>query len=571
LKRISCAFLLIGLGVILILLSCCKSNAAREGAGEIPSLKDSYAPFFLVGNIISPPDIDASGVQLINGAIATGGRFELLKKHFNILTAENAMKPMFLQRDKGVFTFETADKLVNAVLEAGMKMHGHTLVWHQQTPEWINKEGIRRADAVTNLVTHVKTVTSHFKGRVVSWDVLNEAVIDNPGNPADWMSCLRQTPWYKAIGYEYIETAFKTAREADPGAMLYYNDYNLDNRNKALAVYNMVKTLNEKNPNVNGRPLIDGIGMQGHYSVNTNPKNVAASLELFETLGVEVSITELDVKAGIQSQLTETQALEQGAAYARLFALFKQHAAVISRVTLWGLDDGTSWLRDTSPALFDRNLQPKPAFYGALDPASFLAKNEKRLSAAKKKPQETNARYGAPSLNAADPLWKTAPEIPIGQYTMAWQGARGTARVLWDEQYLYVLITVTNAEMNKANRAPHEQDSVEIFIDEGNHKSGFMQDDDGQYRVNFDNEQSFNPPSIASGFESQTFVSGKSYTVIAKVPFKTIKPKKGAVIGFDLQINGASERGIRQSIAVWNDTSGNAWQDPSRYGILRLR
>ncbi|MDR2701806.1 MAG: endo-1,4-beta-xylanase, partial [Spirochaetaceae bacterium] len=265
LKRTGGAVLVTGLGVILFLLSFCRTNGIREGtnsaAGETPALKERYAAFFPVGNVISPTDIG-------------GPRFEMLKKHFNILTAENAMKPLYLQRDKGVFTFETADRLVNAVLEAGMKMHGHTLVWHQQSPEWINREGIRRADAVNNLVTHVKTVAAHFKGRVVSWDVLNEAVIDNPGNPGDWRACLRQSPWYKAIGQDYIEMAFRAAREADPDAKLYYNDYGLDNRNKALAVYNMVKELNEKNPNVNGRPLIDGIGMQGHYRINTSVENV---------------------------------------------------------------------------------------------------------------------------------------------------------------------------------------------------------------------------------------------------------------------------------------------------------
>jgi endo-1,4-beta-xylanase len=330
----------------------------------------------------------------------------------------------------------------------------------------------------------------------------------------------------------------------------------------------MVKELNEKNPNVNGRPLIDGIGMQGHYRINTSVENVAASLERFASLRVEVSITELDVQAGLNSTLTEAQELEQGVAYARLFALFRKH--VLGRVTMWGLDDGTSWLAQTSPSLFDRQLQPKPAFYGALDPAAFLAKNEKRLSAFRKKPQQADARYGKPALNEADPLWKTTPEIPINQFIMAWQGARGAARALWDEQYLYVLVTVTNAELNKANPARHEQDSVEFFIDEGNHKSNFLQDDDGQYRVNFDNEQSFSPQSLAAGFESQAFVSGKSYTIAAKIPFRTIKPKKGMVIGFDLQINGASERGMRQSIAVWNDTSGNAWQDPSCFGLLRL-
>jgi len=523
------------------------------------SLKGRYQGVFLVGNVMSPRDLGTE-------------RFDALKKHFDILTAENAMKPLYLQREKGVFTFDEADRLVDAALEAGLKVHGHTLAWHQQSPEWINREGIDRNEAVENLVDHAKTVAGHFRGRVVSWDALNEAVIDNPMNPQDWRASLRRVPWYSAIGEEYIAIVFRAAREADPDAKLYYNDYNLDNRNKALAVYNMVKEINEKNPNVLGRPLIDGIGMQGHYRVGINLDNVAASLKQFASLGVEVSVTELDVQAGAGNRLTPDQSLLQGVVYARLFALFRENANVLGRVTIWGLDDGTSWRSMTSPTLFDRDLKEKPAFFGALNPAAFLAENESRLSALKRDPLQARARYGAPSLDAEDPLWRTADEIPINQYTMAWQGASGTGRVLWDEQALYALITVNDSEMNRANPLPHEQDSVEVFVDEGNHKAGYMQGDDGQYRVNFENEATFNPPSIAEGFESRAFisVSGKAYAVTVKIPWKTIKPQEGAVIGFDLQINGASSRGMRQSVAVWNDITGNAWQDPSLYGLLRL-
>jgi len=533
--------------------------AETPSAPDGNTLKERYRPFFLVGNVMSPRDLGTP-------------RFELLKKHFAILTAENAMKPLYLQREKGVFTFDEADKLVDAALEAGLKVHGHTLAWHQQSPEWINREGIDREEAIENLVNHARTVAGHFRGRVVSWDVLNEAINDNP-NPQDWRSALRRVPWYNAIGEDYIAIVFRAAREADPDAKLYYNDYNMDNPNKAMAVYNMVKEINEKNPNVRGRPLIDGVGMQGHYRVGVKLDNVAASLQRFASLGVEVSITELDVQAGAGSRLTAEQALEQGAVYARLFALFRENAKVLGRVTIWGLDDGTSWRSMTSPTLFDRDLKEKPAFFGALDPAVFLAQNEGRLAVAvKKDPLQAQARYGSPPLDAEDPLWRTAPEIPINQYLMAWQGASGTGRVLWDEQALYVLIIVNDSELNKMNPAPHEQDSIEIFIDEGNHKAGYMQNDDGQYRVNFENEQSFNPPPIAEGFESRAFisVSGKAYAVTAKIPWKTIKPQDGAVIGFDLQINGASSRGMRQSVAVWNDTTGDAWQDPSLYGLLRL-
>ncbi|MDR0289604.1 MAG: endo-1,4-beta-xylanase [Treponema sp.] len=533
-----------------------EANSAGRAANAAV-LKDSYQSFFLMGNVVSPRDLG-------------GPRFELLQKHFDILTAENAMKPLYLQREKGVFTFEAADSLVNAALEAGLKMHGHTLAWHQQSPEWINREGISRDEAIDNLIDHAKTVAGHFKGRVVSWDVLNEAIVDNPANPSDWKASLRQTPWHRAIGPEYIEIAFRAARKADPEAVLYYNDYNMDNQNKALAVYNMIKELNEQFPRVMGRPLIDAVGMQGHYRANTSVENVAMSLDRFISLGIEVSITELDIQAGQNSSLSEEQAIQQGMAYARLFSLFRDYACSLGRVTIWGLDDGTSWRAQTNPTLFDRNLREKPAFFAVLNPAAFIAENEGRLAALKKEPLRSDALYGSPSLDAADPLWETSPEIPVNQNVFAWQGAYGTAKVLWDERYLYVRVAVHNAELNKANPSPHEQDSVEIFIDEGNHKATYMQADDGQFRVNFDNEQSFSPDSLAAGFESAAAVSGSSYTVTAKIPFRTIEPRENMLIGFDLQINGASARGARHSIAVWNDTSGNAWQDPSLYGLLRL-
>jgi len=523
---------------------------------DIPALKDNYKPFFYVGNVVSPGDL---------GSV----RFDVLKKHFDVLTAENAMKPMFIQDKPGVFTFETADKLVDAVLEAGLKVHGHTLAWHQQSPKWQNREGIGRDEAIENLVTHAKTVAKHFKGRVISWDVLNEAIIDGPPNPEDWRASLRQTPWLKAIGPEHIEILFRAAREADPDAVLYYNDYNEDYQDKALAIYNMVKELNEKNPDVLGRPLIDGIGMQGHYLLNTNIENVTASLERFLSLGVEISVTELDIRAGDNHVLTDEQAIQQAVLYARLFDLCRKYPGKFVRMTLWGLDDASSWRSQQNPLLFDGNLQPKRAFFGALDPDTFLA--EHGGVQVSRETQQAEARRGSPGLNAEDPLWQTAPAIPVNQYLMAWQGAHGTARMLWDDQNLYVNVAVSNTEMDKSNPIPHEQDSVEIYIDRGNHKARYMQEDDGLFRVSFANEQSFLPsPAIADGFESAAFVSGGSYTVVAKIPFKAIRPAEGLAIGFDLQINGASAQGIRQSIAVWNDTSGNSWQNPSGYGILKL-
>jgi GH35 family endo-1,4-beta-xylanase/peptidoglycan/xylan/chitin deacetylase (PgdA/CDA1 family) len=532
-----------------------KAAQAAEPADKLPPLRAAYANQFLMGNIMSPGERESP-------------RFGVLSRHFDIITAENAMKPASLQREKGVFTFEQADLMVDAVLAGGLKMHGHTLAWHQQSPDWMNHEGISRNEAIENLVTHVKTVAGHFRGRVISWDVLNEAIIDNPPNPTDWRASLRQSPWYKAIGPEYVEILFRAAREADPEAGLYYNDYNLDNQNKALAVFTMIRELNEKNPKAGGRPLVDGVGMQGHYRLNTNTDNVRLSLERFISLGLEVSITELDIQAGADSKLTDRQLLEQGVVYARLFTIFRDYADRIGRVTFWGLDDGASWRSVASPCLFDRELRAKPAFYAVLDPEPFMAENSVRLI---RDAKQGEAPYGTPVLGAAlDPLWDTAPVLRVEQNLMAWQGAAGTARVLWDEKNLYVLVQVQNAEINKASPNAYEQDSVEVFIDEDNQKIPFFRDDDGQYRVNFDNERTVNPPSAGRGFDSFAAAQGKSYMVQMKIPFKTIVPATDTLIGFDLQINGASAQGIRQSVAVWNDTTGNSFQDTSGYGVLKL-
>jgi endo-1,4-beta-xylanase len=251
-----------------------------------------------------------------------------------------------------------------------------------------------------------------------------------------------------------------------------------------------------------------------------------------------------------------------------LLALFREHAANIGRVTFWGLDDGASWRSAANPCLFDRDLGTKPAFYAVADPDSFLAENSIRLV---REAKQAEAFYGTPVIGGGiDALWNEVPELPVDQYLMAWQGASGKAKILWDERNLYVLVKVQNTEINKANPHAYEQDSVEVFIDEDTQKTSFFRKDDGQYRVNFDNEQSFNPSSAGENFVSAAEVTGKSYTVQMKIPFKTIAPSEGTLIGFDIQINGASAQGIRQSIAVWNDATGNSFQDTSGYGVLKL-
>lgn len=545
----------------------------RSGSGpiaiqtDLTPIKEAYRNEFLIGNAITAEDFE-------------GPRLDLLKMHHNAATAGNAMKPDALQKTKGVFTFDDADAMVDRVLDEGMKMHGHVLVWHQQSPAWLNttqdEQGnaipLGRDEALDNLTTHIRTVMEHFGDKVISWDVVNEAMSDNPSDPSDWRASLRQSPWFQAIGPDYLEQAFLAAREVldahpDWQIKLYYNDYNEDNQNKAAAIYHMVKELNEDYAETHpGKLLIDGVGMQGHYNIHTNPDNVKLSLEKFLSLGVTVSVSELDIQAGSDGQLPENIANAQGYLYAQLMDIFKAHAAQIERVTFWGMDDGTSWRSSSNPLLFDKNLQAKPAYYGVIDPETFMAAHEPDSKDALR----SVAEFGTPVIDGApDAVWNDAPAMPLNRYQTAWQGATGTAKALWDRDNLYVLLQVSDSQLDKANPNAWEQDSVEVFVDENNGKTSFYQDDDGQYRVNFDNEASFNPAGFAEGFESATQVSGSNYTVELKIPFRKTTPVANRKIGFDAQVNDAND-GARQSVAAWNDTTGTGYMDTSVFGILTL-
>ncbi|WP_339269594.1 endo-1,4-beta-xylanase [Paenibacillus sp. FSL R5-0470] len=535
---------------------------------DLAPIKDTYKNDFLIGNAISGGDLD-------------GLRLDLLKMHHNIVTAENAMKPDQAYSSPGVFDFTAQDKLVDKILSEGLKLHGHVLVWHAQTPDWLNtttdvnnnKSPLSREEALQNLRTHIKTVMEHFGDKVISWDVVNEAMNDNPSNPTDWKAALRTAPWKSAIGTDYVEQAFLAAREVldshpEWNIKLYYNDYNDDNQNKAQAIYSMVKEINDKyaleHP---GKLLVDGIGMQAHYNINTNPENVKLSLEKFISLGVEVSITELDIMAGSDSKLTEQQANAQGYLYAQLFKIYKDHAKNISRVTFWGLNDGTSWRSENNPLPFDANLQAKPAYYGVIDPDKFIAEHTPESVNA----NQSTAKYATPVIDGVvDAVWNDAAPMLINRYQMAWQGANGVAKALWDDENLYLLVQVNDTQLNKSSVNEYEQDSVEIFLDQNNAKTSFYQSDDGQYRVNYDNETSFNPTSIAAGFESATQISGTNYTVEVKIPLHGITPDNDKKLGFDVQINDAKD-GSRQSVAAWNDTTGTGYMDTSVYGVLTLK
>jgi endo-1,4-beta-xylanase len=520
---------------------------------NLTPLKDIYLNDFIIGTAIGSVELE-------------GVRNELVNKHFNAVTAENSMKPDGLQKVKDIFNFSPSDVLVQTSIDNELTVIGHTLVWHQQSPLWMNTD-VSREEAIFNLEKHITEVLSHYKGKIYSWDVVNEAIIDGATNPSDWKSALRSVPWQNSIGDDYIEIAFRKAAEIDSTVLLYYNDYNLDSPNKREATYNMVKALKEKGVK------IDGIGMQGHYNLSTNTKNVEDSIKRFAELGVKVSITELDVtvnQAKGQSSLTKEQELAQALKYAELFKIFKQNNDTIERVTLWGLDDANSWRADRFPLPFDKYLHGKLSYYAIADPVKFIEENPVDSSTIES--LTSNAIYGTPIIDGEiDEVWDKAEAINADNFSMAWQGATAKVKTLWNEDYLFVLFEVNDTLLNADSSNVYEHDSVEVFVDENDNKSAYYQEDDSQYRVNFNNLVSYGSGAITDGtFKSSSKIIKDGYVVEIQIPFKTIKGENNITIGFEPQVNDSNELGNRISIAKWNDLTDFSFQNTEMWGRLVL-
>ncbi|WP_233261800.1 endo-1,4-beta-xylanase [Vitiosangium sp. GDMCC 1.1324] len=326
---------------------------------NIPSLKDVFANDFLLGTAFTNDEL-----------IAEADR-KLLAKHFNSMTPGNVLKWDSTEPQEGVFDFSRSDAAVQFALQNGQQVRGHTLVWHSQTPDWVFR------DASGNLASkellfqrmkrHITEVMGRYQGQVYAWDVVNE-VID-----ASQPDGLRRSTWYQIAGEEFIEKAFLYAREADPSAALFINDYNTHEAGKSQALYNLVQRLRAK-----GIP-IDGVGHQTHISLYyPTLQEIENSIVKFADLGVETHITELDVSVYSNSSqrydtFPEDLKQKQAALYKQLFDVFKRHKNQVTSVTLWGKDDANTWLRtfpvarNDWPLLFDERLQSKLAYWAIVN------------------------------------------------------------------------------------------------------------------------------------------------------------------------------------------------------------
>lgn len=361
-------------------LSCTKApaSAAPETAPSPPrpSLAKQYANLFPIGAAVN------------SGTLRSHA--DLLAQHFNSITAENEMKFESLEPTEGHFDYAAADEMVSFARAHGMKVRGHNLVWHRQTPDWVFSDGAggkaSKEVLLARLQKHIEHVVEHFRGHIYAWDVVNEAIMDDGKyRTADEKEPDQRSKWYGILGTSYIAAAFRAAHAADPGAKLFYNDYRNYIPVKRQAIYEMLKQLL-----ADGVP-IHGVGLQAHLSIETSSspdshgfyQTIAEeekTIELFASLGLDVQITELDMslyKPDVKydprqfyTAATFTPELEakQAERYGQFFELFRKYHEKITGVTFWGIADDATWLshfssgRQDFPLLFDLQHQPKKAF-----------------------------------------------------------------------------------------------------------------------------------------------------------------------------------------------------------------
>lgn len=305
---------------------------------------------------------------------------DLIEKHFSSITAENEMKPdhilRYISGNELVLDFTRGDRIVNYALQNGKKVRGHVLVWHSQTPDWFfkdeNDQLLSQEKIQERMAEYITKVVTHYKGKIDAWDVVNEAITDS--NDPDHI--YRHKDYDKKNGslwneifagseIDYIAAAFRAAHEADPEAKLYYNDYNAVAPEKREKIMKMIRQLKDEDV------PIHGIGIQAHWLFNwPSAGDIEDAIVEYSKMGLDVQITELDIRidGDMEKKITLSRKDKERQAdrYKEVFEIFIKHSDKISSVTFWGITDDNSWISQ-EPLIFDRNKNPKPAFWAILD------------------------------------------------------------------------------------------------------------------------------------------------------------------------------------------------------------
>jgi endo-1,4-beta-xylanase len=401
---------------ILLTASLLAIGASAKAEDKPASLRDSFKDRFLIGTAVNR-NMVTGGAGFRRSAEQNAKDTALVEEQFNQISPENDLKWQLIHPREGAdgYDFGPADAFVNFGLSNGMYVVGHTLVWHSQTPNWVfagtnppppnatnsvaantntsptnqfgrgrfgggfgggfgryNGPRASRDELLQRMRDHIHTVVGHYKGKVKSWDVVNEAISDGPGT-----NILRNSLWLEIIGPDFIAKAFQYAHEADPAAILRYNDYGLEKPAKRKKLITLIKSLQAQ------KVPVHAIGSQAHLNLSASFDTMDQALAEMATLGLPIHITELDVNSAAAGQratgadIADNAATTQGGlvsdadrklsdAYAGIFRAFLKHRDSVKLVTFWGANDANSWRANGKPLLFDGNSQPKAAFHAVI-------------------------------------------------------------------------------------------------------------------------------------------------------------------------------------------------------------
>jgi endo-1,4-beta-xylanase len=346
-QPVSCTSTIVALAIV-----CAIAGCGSDRAPAAPSSPPITASDSLKSAGAGPGKLVGTAVQ--SGLLSQAQYNAVASREFNYLTAEYQMKWNVIEPNRGSRDFSAGDGIAGYAASQGMRIKGHTLLWHGAIPSWVN--ALTAEEFRSAVDQHIRAVMSHYRGRIHAWDVVNEAIADS--GPS-----LRDTVFRQKLGDRYIADAFRVAREADPSALLFYNDYGGEGTNaKADRIYTLVQDLM-----ASGVP-IDGVGLQMHISASGRPSDaaIAANMRRLAGLGLIVHISEMDVRISDTGGTDQSRLEAQRAAYhdvVRVCVLEPRCEAI----TFWGFTDAHTWLTGDRPLLFDTAYQPKPAYMGVLD------------------------------------------------------------------------------------------------------------------------------------------------------------------------------------------------------------
>ena len=661
---------------------------------DIPNLKDAYQDYFIIGCAATASEL------------AVGATQDMILKHYESLTFGNELKPQSTLNQNAcqslgsetevAISLNQAEPLLQFAADNNIPVRGHCLVWHSQTPEWFFKVGydenndwVSRDVMLARMENYIKAVLTTLETEwpdveIYCWDVVNEAFADNGNlrtagsiNDSDQYSM-----WMQTIGEDFIEYAFRYAREYAPeGCKLFYNDYNEYTPEKRDAIIEKVAELAELG-------LIDGIGMQSHLQMSS--PSIALyeeAIRKYSELGLEVQITELDVNIKDNSNAAQLELAERYRQVMECIKKCKDDGCNITAVVFWGITDSTSWIGGY-PLLFDEDYNAKPSFYAVYDTDAEIQQIRNKnavaydeatisledafkvqssenigdvgsfkaawydsiatfrvtavvsgtisiyyddelitdtISAGQTKdyqiaawsnksgycssfdivindtawntlkyaeegftentcgtltfvdfPAYTQAVFGTVEVDGViDDAWSDAVSVDVNQFQLggiASNNAYGTAKAMWDNNYIYILVEVTDPNGTYRSGANHyEQDTVEIFFDENNNKTTAYQSDDMQCRIGYDNSQTISDNRNLGDYISAATITSAGYVVEVAIPYSIDVYSSGQIVGYDVQINDDNGSGARAGICNWSgDMTGMGYASTECYGVLEL-